>query len=120
MRKLLPHSTPSPYSSWAILVVALILRVGYNLALHPDGHPFPGFVIDEREYFGAAHVLAEGRGFTFFDTALWIRPPLYVLFLAVPLSIFGSNTVPVMLAQSVLSALMLLPLAWLANSLGGQ
>lgn len=106
---------------WAIVISALLLRIGYNLALHADGHPLSSFVIDEREYFGAAHVLAEGRGFTFFDTALWIRPPLYVLFLALPLGIFGSaDTTPIMLVQSVLSACTLLPLAWLGDRLGGR
>ncbi|MFL5733160.1 MAG: glycosyltransferase family 39 protein, partial [Chloroflexia bacterium] len=102
-----------------IVVLGLFFRIGYNLALHTDGHPPSSFVIDEREYFGAAHVLAEGRGFSFFDTALWVRPPLYVLFLALFAGLFGSNTLPVMVAQSVLSAATLLPLAWLASLLGG-
>jgi 4-amino-4-deoxy-L-arabinose transferase-like glycosyltransferase len=104
---------------WLFLAVALLVRIFYNLALHGDGHPPASFVIDEREYFGAAHVLAEGRGFSFFDTALWVRPPLYVLLLAPPVGIFGANTVPVLIVQSVLSAATLLPLAWLAWLLGG-
>jgi 4-amino-4-deoxy-L-arabinose transferase-like glycosyltransferase len=104
---------------WVIVVGALAFRIAYNLALHSNGHPPSSFVIDEREYFGAAHVLAEGRGFSFFDTALWLRPPLYVLFLAPLVSLSNLNTLPVLLAQSLLGALTLLPLAWLAERAGG-
>src|SRR6266849_1593001 len=89
---------------WALIVAALLLRIFYNLALHLGGHPPSSFVIDEREYFGAAHMLAEGRGFSFFDTALWVRPPLYVIFLAPLVGLFGTDTTPVLLAQSALSA----------------
>jgi len=66
---------------WLLLFLALLLRVGYNLVLKQDPLDWYSFVIDEREYFGAAHMLAEGRGFSFFDTALWLRPPLYVALL---------------------------------------
>jgi 4-amino-4-deoxy-L-arabinose transferase-like glycosyltransferase len=102
-----------------LVLAALAIRIAYNLALHPDGHGPASFVIDEREYFGAAHVLAEGRGFSFFDTALWVRPPLYVMFLAAFVRFFGDNATPVMVAQSALSAATLLPLGWLADRLGG-
>ena len=101
---------------WGIILFALLFRIGYNLALHAGGHGPASFVIDEREYFGAAHVLVEGRGFSFFDTALWVRAPLYVIFLA-PLA--GTDTTPVMIVQSLLSAATLLPLALLAYRLGG-
>lgn len=104
---------------WAILALALALRIGYNLALHPDGHPPSSFIIDEREYFGAAHVLGEGRGFSFFDTALWLRPPLYVAFLSALIP-SAENTHLVMLAQSALSAGALLPLGWLASRVAGR
>jgi 4-amino-4-deoxy-L-arabinose transferase-like glycosyltransferase len=104
---------------WVIVLGALAFRILYNLALHSDGHPPTSFVIDEREYFGAAHVLAEGRGFSFFDTALWVRPPLYVLFLALFSPASDSNTSMVMIVQSLLSAVTLLPLAWLAERVGG-
>jgi 4-amino-4-deoxy-L-arabinose transferase-like glycosyltransferase len=101
-------------------VAALVLRIAYNLVLHPDGHPPPSFVIDEREYFGAAHMLAEGRGFSFFDTALWVRPPLYVVALAGLMTVAGDSYLPSLVFQSILSALTLLPLGWLAWRAGNQ
>jgi 4-amino-4-deoxy-L-arabinose transferase-like glycosyltransferase len=105
---------------WLIVAAAFALRIGYNLALHPDGHPITSFVIDEREYFSAAHMLAEGRGFSYFDTALWVRPPLYVTALAGVMRLAGSDYFPALLFQSLLSALTLLPLGWLAFRLGGR
>jgi 4-amino-4-deoxy-L-arabinose transferase-like glycosyltransferase len=105
----------------ATLVTAtFLIRVGYNLALHPDGHPPWAFVIDEREYFAAAHVLAEGRGFSFFDTALWVRPPVYVLLLAAVMRVAGTDYLPVLTVQSALSAATLMPLSWLAGQMGGR
>lgn len=104
---------------WVFIVAALLFRVAYNLALHPGGHTSTDFVIDEREYFGAAHMLAEGRGFSFFDTALWVRPPLYVVFLAAIIKLLGTDYLPVLISQSVISAATLLPLGWLGNRLRG-
>ncbi len=104
---------------WTLVVAALGLRIAYNLALHSNGHTPTDFVIDEREYFGAAHMLAEGRGFSFFDTALWIRPPLYVVFLAAIMKLLGTDYLPVLISQSVISAATLLPLGWLGNRLRG-
>src|SRR5439155_6673515 len=110
---------------WLIVAAAFAVRIAYNLALHSDGHPTTSlelskFIIDEREYFGAAHMLAEGRGFSFFDTSLWVRPPLYVVFLSALIRLFGSSTLPTVLLQCVLSAASLLPLGWLARRIGGQ
>jgi 4-amino-4-deoxy-L-arabinose transferase-like glycosyltransferase len=98
----------------------LLMRLGYNLALHPDGREWSSFIIDEREYFGAAHMLAEGRGFSFFDTAMWVRPPLYVVFLALTMAWSGTSTVPVLVVQSLLGAATLLPLGLLAHKLEGS
>ena len=109
-----------------VVAAALLMRVAYNLALHPDGHPPWSFIIDEREYFAAAHVLAEGRGFSFFDTALWVRPPLYVALLGAIMRVWGTDTgtgtgyLPVLLVQSALSAATLLSLGWLARNIGGH
>ncbi|HET9495323.1 MAG TPA: glycosyltransferase family 39 protein [Chloroflexia bacterium] len=104
---------------WAAVLLALAIRIGYNLALHPDGHPPAQFVIDEREYFGAAHVLAEGRGFTFFDTALWVRPPLFVAALAALYRLFGTGYLPVLVFQSLAGAAVVLALAYLAYRVRG-
>jgi 4-amino-4-deoxy-L-arabinose transferase-like glycosyltransferase len=104
---------------WGIVASAFLVRVLYNLALHPGGDTFSPFIIDEREYFGAAHMLAEGRGFTFFDTAMWVRPPLYVVLLGITFKLAGSSYLPVLLLQSLLSAVTLLPLGWLAHRVKG-
>ncbi len=103
-----------------VVVAALLMRAVYNLALHPDGHPPWSFIIDEREYFAAAHVLAEGRGFSFFDTALWVRPPLYVALLGAIMLVAGTGYLPVLLVQSALSAATLLPIGWLARNIAGH
>ncbi|HUP27879.1 MAG TPA: hypothetical protein VM409_05540 [Chloroflexia bacterium] len=106
---------------WLALLAGFLLRVGYNLALHGGGSLDTGsFIIDEREYFGAAHMLAEGRGFAFFDSSLWVRPPLFVALLAATLRGFGSSGVPILLIQSALSATSLLPLAWAAHLQAGR
>src|SRR5438552_11939976 len=105
---------------WLIVATAFVLRIGYNLALHPDGHPPNAFVIVEREYFSAAYMLAEGRGFSYFDTALWVRPPLYVAALAGVMKLARCDYFPTLLFQSLLSALTLLPVGWLAFRLAGR
>lgn len=105
---------------WVIVVLAVLLRISYNLALHSNGHPPGSFVIDESEYFGAAHMLSEGRGFSFYDTALWVRPPLYVASLATIFSLAGDAHLPTLLFQSLLSALTLPALGWLAFVAGGK
>src|SRR5207237_1276196 len=115
-----PRPVTRDWVIWVIVALALLMRIRYNLSLHEDGHPLSSFVIDEREYFGAAHMLAEGRGFSFFDTSLWVRPPLYVVFLSALIRLFGSSTLPTVLLQCVLSAASLLPLGWLARRIGGQ
>ncbi|HKP52868.1 MAG TPA: hypothetical protein VJ183_09465 [Chloroflexia bacterium] len=105
---------------WSLIIGGLILRVTYNLVLHSGYDPTSTFIIDEREYFGAAHMLAEGRGFSFFDTALWIRPPLYVVMLAGVMRFAGTSYLPVLLLQSLLSAATLLSLGWLAWRVAGR
>ncbi len=105
---------------WFLLLLAVIIRIVYNLALKQDPLDWYSFVIDEREYFGAAHMFAEGRGFSFFDTALWVRPPLYVVLLGILLRLGQDTYLPVLVIQSVLSAATLLPLGLLAYHHGGR
>jgi 4-amino-4-deoxy-L-arabinose transferase-like glycosyltransferase len=105
---------------WALIGIGLVIRIGYNLALHSGEDLTSTFIIDEREYFGATHMLAEGRGFSFFDTALWVRPPLYVMILAGVVRLVGTSYLPVLLLQALLSAATLLPLGWLAWRIGGR
>lgn len=129
-----PQTPPAPVDSapsyslwkdplaWALLAAALCIRVLYNLALHPGGHTPLDFVIDEREYFSAAHVFAEGRGFAFYNDFIWVRPPLYVLFLGGLFGLGGGSYQygPLLLAQSVISAASLLPFGLLAGEVGGR
>lgn len=129
-----PQAFPSPAESassytfwkdpltWAVVVGAFAFRLFYNLALHPDGHPPLDFVIDEHEYFSAAHTLAEGRGFTFYNDFIWLRPPLYVVFLGGLFALGGGSYeyLAVLLAQSVMSAVSLLPFGWLAAQIQGR
>jgi hypothetical protein len=105
---------------WFLVAAAFAVRIAYNLALHPDGHTSKNFVIDEREYFGAAHVLAEGRGFSWFDKSLWVRPPLYIAAVAGIMAIWGDDSLPQLVFQSLLSALTLPALGWLAFRVGGR
>lgn len=121
-----PHAPPQPRTAprywrdptvWLLVVGALLFRLLYNMALHPDGHPPTSFVIDENEYFGAAHTLAEGRGFSFYDTFIWVRPTLYTVLLGGLFRLYDTaySYLPVLVVQSVLSALSLLPLGRLAD-----
>ena len=67
-----------------ILLVALAVRlIAWRIL------PYRDWLSDEAEYWSAATWLAQGRGFSYFDNWIWTRPPLYVLFLAVHIKIFG-------------------------------
>lgn len=95
---------------------ALILIVAFGLRLLAWWIlPYRGFISDEAEYLAASAWLAEGRGFSFFQGWIWTRPPLYVLFLATHLTLFGPETLwPIRLSQALLSTLSV----WLTMRLG--
>jgi 4-amino-4-deoxy-L-arabinose transferase-like glycosyltransferase len=100
----------------AILAAALLLRLGYPALVGlPDHTPLHGFVIDEQEYYGAAAVLASGRGLSFYDTFPWTRTAAYPLFVGALFALFGPQTGPVFVAQALLSVVTLYGLAWLAG-----
>ncbi len=81
-----------------ILLLALVVRLlVWWLA------PYGDWIGDEREYYSAAMILADGRGFTFFDQSIWLRPPLYIAGLAVLLRLFGQNLLLVWVTQLLLS-----------------
>jgi hypothetical protein len=100
----------------AILAGALIVRLGYGLfaglGTPPDGRLF---VIDEQEYYLAGHMLANGHGFSFYDTFTWTRAPLYPLFVAGIFRLVGVQVAPVLWVQAALSTLTLYWLATLAG-----
>ncbi|MFP4437863.1 MAG: ArnT family glycosyltransferase [Chloroflexaceae bacterium] len=88
---------------WLLLLVvllALLLRVVLwgNL-------PRTGLISDEAEYLAAADWLAHGRGFTWHQQWLWTRAPLYPLFLAGHLRLFGLNLPAIYATQTLLSLL---------------
>lgn len=69
-----------------ILLLALLVRLLVWRTL-----PYRDWISDEGEYWGAATWFAQGRGFAFFDGWIWSRPPLYVLFLAAQIKLFGNT-----------------------------
>lgn len=81
-----------------VLVVALALRLALWWIL-----PRNYLVSDEPEYLAAAGELARGRGFSFYDEWPWLRPPLYLLFLAPFIRLFGLNLPPIRAMQVLLS-----------------
>ncbi len=90
--------------SWHVpllLLVAFALRLIVWRML-----PYRDWISDEGEYWAAATWLARGRGFSFFDGWIWTRPPLYVLFLAAHIRVFGPTALwAPRLTQALLSVL---------------
>ncbi|WP_129628108.1 hypothetical protein [Candidatus Oscillochloris fontis] len=87
-----------------LLWVALLLGLGLRLALWGQ-LPRLGLIGDEAEYLAAADWLAHGRGFAWHLHYLWTRAPLYPLFLAAHLALFGNSLTPIFLSQIGLSLL---------------
>jgi hypothetical protein len=96
--------------------VALVLLVAFGLRLAAWWIlPYRGFISDEAEYLAASAWLAEGRGFSFFRDWIWTRPPLYVMFLAAHIKLFGPETLwPIRVSQALLSTASV----WLTMNLG--
>ena len=86
------------------LLLALILGLGLRLALW-GRLPRLGLIGDEAEYLAAADWLAHGRGFAWHLQYLWTRAPLYPLFLAAHLALFGGSQTPIFVSQTILSLL---------------
>jgi 4-amino-4-deoxy-L-arabinose transferase-like glycosyltransferase len=81
----------------AILLVGVVLRlVALWLGPHPD------WLGDEREYYSAAAILADGRGFAFIDQSVWVRPPLYIVLVAALFRLFGTGLTAVFVVQTAL------------------
>ncbi|HEU5329625.1 MAG TPA: glycosyltransferase family 39 protein [Thermomicrobiales bacterium] len=81
----------------AILVIGVVLRL---VALWLGPHP--NWLGDEREYYSAAAILADGRGFTFIDQSVWVRPPLYIVLLAALFRLFGTGLAAIFVVQTLL------------------
>lgn len=87
---------------WLPLLLALLVGLALRLALW-DNLPRLGFISDEAEYLAAAAWLAQGRGFLWHQGWLWTRAPVYPLFLAAHIRLFGMNLAPIYATQTVLS-----------------
>ena len=86
----------------------LLLALGVGLALRValwGRLPRLGFVGDEAEYLASADWLALGRGFAWHTQYLWTRAPLYPLFLAAHIALFGRALEPIFATQTLLSLL---------------
>jgi 4-amino-4-deoxy-L-arabinose transferase-like glycosyltransferase len=84
----------------AALLAGLLLRL-----LLWGNIPRTGMISDEGEYLSAASWLAHGYGFDWYQGYLWTRAPLYPLFLAAHLRIFGDRLAPIYATQTLLSLL---------------
>src|SRR3954468_1295678 len=67
--------------------------------------PRTGLISDEGEYLSAASWLAQGRNFSWYQSYLWTRGPLYPLFVAAHLRLFGDTLAPIYITQTILSLL---------------
>ena len=100
----------------------LLLALGVGLALRValwGRLPRLGFVGDEAEYLASADWLALGRGFAWHTQYLWTRAPLYPLFLAAHIALFGRALEPIFATQTALSLLNVALVYLLALQLGG-
>ncbi len=100
-----------PWLAPLLVALAVRLLVWSILPYHlPNLVP----ISDEGEYRAAAIWLANGRNFSFFRDWIWTRPPLYILFLALQIKLFGPlNLVPLRLSQALLSTVTVgLVMAW--------
>src|SRR6476620_3700305 len=90
--------------SLAPLLVVLLLALALRLLLW-GRIPRMGLVSDEGEYLSAAGWLAQGRSFSWYQSYLWTRAPLYPLFVAAHLRLFGDTLTPIYVTQTLLSLL---------------
>src|SRR6201986_4426420 len=77
--------------------------------------PRTGLISDEGEYLSAASWLAQGRSFSWYQSYLWTRAPIYPLFLAPHLRLFGDTLTPIYATQTLLSLLNVALVYWLAQ-----
>jgi len=82
--------------------------------------PHPHYIIDEAEYYQISSIVADGRGWMFYDDATWVRPPLYILLIAGIFKFFGPNLIIVRLVQIAISVASVYLLFWLGQRLYGR
>ncbi len=117
MAALPPDGPPSmKRPSLVVVLLVLVLLVGLGLRLALWGQlPRQGLISDEAEYLAAADWLAQGRGFAWHSEWLWTRAPLYPLFLAAHMRLFGFALEPIYASQLALSLLNVLLVYGLAR-----
>src|SRR5215207_9756039 len=90
----------------AYIPLLVVLLLGLALRLLLWGRiPRTGLISDEGEYLSAASWLAQGRNFSWYQDYLWTRAPIYPLFVAAHLRLFGDTLTPVYITQTILSLL---------------
>ena len=99
----------------AALLAGLLLRL-----LLWGNIPRTGMISDEGEYLSAASWLAHGYGFDWYQGYLWTRAPLYPLFLAAHVRVFGDRLAPIYATQTLLSLLNVALVYFLAQHLAGN
>jgi hypothetical protein len=90
--------------NFAPLLLVLLLALALRLLLW-GRIPRTGLISDEGEYLSAASWLAQGRSFSWYQNYLWTRAPLYPLFVAAHLRLFGDTLAPIYITQTLLSLL---------------
>ncbi len=90
------------YAFDPLLVSALLTGVALRMLLW-GRIPRTGLISDEGEYLSAASWLAHGHGFDWYQSYLWTRAPIYPLFLATHLRLFGDSLAPIYITQTLLS-----------------
>ncbi|HJZ48406.1 MAG TPA: hypothetical protein VKE41_14615 [Roseiflexaceae bacterium] len=88
--------------SQAPLILVLLLALALRLLLW-GRIPRTGLISDEGEYLSAASWLAHGRGFSWYQSYLWTRAPIYPLFVAAHLRLFSDTLTPIYVTQTILS-----------------
>jgi hypothetical protein len=91
-----------PISARLLDVLPLLAALALRLALW-GSLPRTGLISDEGEYLSAAQWLADGRGFDWYQGYLWTRAPLYPLFVAAHLRLFGAGGPWLFVSQTALS-----------------
>jgi hypothetical protein len=98
------HARALLAAPWLPLAAALFVGLALRMAFWGN-IPRLGLISDEGEYLSAASWLAQGRGFAWYHGYLWTRAPLYPLFVATHLRLFGESLQPVYVTQTLLSLL---------------
>src|SRR4051794_29575741 len=98
------------------LLTVLLLALALRLLLW-GRIPRTGMISDEGEYLSAANWLAQGRSFSWYQSYLWTHAPIYPLFVAAHLWLFGDMLSPIYITQTALSLLNIILVYLLAHYL---